>query len=155
MAYLILGLDPENYAPLFGMTDAELIKHNARRVTVSAKPSFPCRVSLEDAEIGETVILANHVSHAVAGPFHAAFAIYVREKATEAARYRDTLPPVFQSRTLSLRAFDAAGDLKSAVLATALDADEKIRAIFDDSGIAAIHAHNAAAGCFAARIVRD
>jgi hypothetical protein len=35
------------------------------------------------------------------------------------------------------------------------EADAAIRTLFDRPEIAAIHAHNAAAGCFAARIVRD
>ena len=36
-----------------------------------------------------------------------------------------------------------------------LDADPAIRALFADARIAYINAHNAAAGCFAARIERD
>ena len=35
------------------------------------------------------------------------------------------------------------------------EADEAIRALLADPGIAYINAHNAAAGCFAARIERD
>ncbi len=144
MAYLIQGLDPQLAR-----------SPEARRVTVTAKPGFPCRTTLEDAEIGETVLLVNHASNDVAGPFRATFAIYVREAAAEAAEYRDALPPVFATRTISLRGFDGDGDLRAAELATATDADAKIRAMLDRPEIAFINAHNAAAGCFAARIVRD
>lgn len=154
MAYQIEGLEPLPYAPLFRMTDDELATHSARRVVATAKPGFPCRVTLEDAEPGETVILFNHVSNDVAGPFRASFAIYVREGADRAV-FRDALPPVFQGRTISLRGLDRGGNLKAAMLATTDDADSKIRTMFDDAGIAVIHAHNAAAGCFAATIVRD
>ena len=55
----------------------------------------------------------------------------------------------------ALRAFDAAGMLQTARLAAPGEADTAIRDLFADDGIAYIHAHNAAYGCFAARIERD
>ncbi len=71
----------------------------------------PCRVSLEDAAVGETLILLNHVSNDVDGPYRAMHAILVREQADDAAPLVGRTPPVFARRTLSLRAFDANGDL--------------------------------------------
>lgn len=144
LAYLIQGLDPQ-----LARTS------ETRRVKVTSKPGFPCRATLEDAEIGETVMLFNHVSNDSDGPFRASFAIYVREQAEAPVEFRDALPPVFTNRTMSLRGFNAAGDLSAAELATASDMDEKIRTMLDRPEIAFINAHNAAAGCFAARIVRD
>jgi len=143
MTYRIEGLDP-----------ARIDTSSARRVTVTDKPGFPCRVTLEDAEPGEEVLLLNHVSNAADGPFHAAFAIYVREGAAPAS-FRDSLPPVFATRTISLRGFDASGDLRAAELAAGEGIDPAIRAMLARPEIALINAHNAAAGCFAAKIVRD
>ena len=154
MAYLIEGLSPELYAPLVRMTDTELAAHQARRVIATAKPGFPCRATLEDAEPGETVLLFNHVSNDVAGPFRASFAVYVREGAAQAA-FRDSLPPVFATRMLTLRAFDAAGELKAAELVAGVEADAAIRRLFEDPATDRIDAHYAAPGCFAAKIVRD
>jgi len=68
--------------------------------------------------------------------------------------YEDRTPPVFEGRPLGLRAFDADGNLIDAALALPGEADAKIRALLDDRAIAYIHAHNAAHGCFAARIER-
>jgi hypothetical protein len=45
--------------------------------------------------------------------------------------------------------------LRGALLALPGEADSKIRELFERPEIETIHAHNAAAGCFAARIVRD
>jgi hypothetical protein len=56
---------------------------------------------------------------------------------------------------LSLRGFDAEGMLAEATLAEPGQADKKIRRLFERPDILEIHAHNAAAGCFAAKIVRD
>ncbi|MBA2918497.1 DUF1203 domain-containing protein [Sphingomonas sp. MAH-20] len=155
MAYRIEGLDPAPYVPLFALTDAELEERQARQVTADGRPAFPCRATLEDAGAGERLILVNHVSHDVAGPFRSSFAIYVRESAERPAVFRDTLPPVFATRTLTLRAIDGDGMLVDAVLVPGADADAAIRRLFGNPHIAQIHAHYAAPGCFAAKIVRD
>jgi hypothetical protein len=155
MTYRIEGLEREAYGGLLGLSDDELAPRNARRVTANSRPGFPCRVTLEDAEPGESLILFNHVSHNVPTPFRSAYAIYVREKAVGPASYVDEPPPVFTGRALGLRGFDAEGMLRGALLALPGEADSKIRALFERPEIETIHAHNAAAGCFAARIVRD
>lgn len=154
MTYVIRGLDPEPFSRLFDLDEADLDALNARRVTATADRGFPCRISLEDARAGEELILLHHTSHDVATPYRSAYAIYVRP-GVEAATYRARTPPVFEGRPLALRAFDAAGMLQTARLAAPGEADTAIRDLFADDGIAYIHAHNAAYGCFAARIERD
>jgi hypothetical protein len=111
-------------------------------------------VSLEDAAAGETLILVNHVSHDVPTPYRSAYAIYVREAAAQAA-FVDETPPVFAGRPLGLRGFDEEGMLKGALLAMPGEADAQIRTLFARPEIATIHAHNAAHGCFVARIERN
>ena len=154
MAYRIEGLAPEPFAPLFGLSDAGLAAKGAVRVTADGKPGFPCRITLEDAEPGETLILVNHVSQEAATPYRASHAIFVREGAREPAIYVDATPPVFAGRTLSLRGFDSEGMMRDAALALPGEADAKIRALFETPEIVRIHAHNATRGCFAARIER-
>lgn len=154
MTYRIQGLEPSQFAHLLGMTDAELATHHAMRVTATADRGFPCRVSLEDARAGETLILLHHVSHDVATPYRSAYAIYVRENIAARAVYEDRTPPVFEGRPLGLRAFGSDGMLKTAALALPGDADSKIRDLLADPAIDYIHAHNAAHGCFAAKVER-
>lgn len=153
MAYRIEGLAPEPFAPLFGMSEAELARRNARRA-VADGPGYPCRVSLEEAEPGEALVLVNHVSHDAPTPFRAAHAIYVREGAVRGV-YEDEVPAIFATRTLGLRGFDAEGMLRGALLALPGEADAKIGALFERPEVAEIHAHNAALGCFLARIERN
>ncbi|MHA4835105.1 DUF1203 domain-containing protein [Sphingopyxis sp. MSC1_008] len=154
MTYSIQGLSPEPFAPLFALDDAGLAAINARRVTATADRGFPCRVSLEDAKAGEALILLHHTSHDVETPYRSAYAIYVRP-GVEAATYRDELPPVFEGRALALRAFAADGMLQTARLVGPGEADGAIRDLFEDDAITYIDAHNAAYGCFAARIERN
>ncbi len=154
MTYAITGLDPEPFTPLFALSDAELTARGARRVVADADRGFPCRISLDDARAGEELILLHHVSHDVATPYRSAYAIYVRQ-GVAAGTWRDAVPPVFEGRPLALRAFGADGMLRTAKLAAPGEADGAIRDLFADAEIAYIDAHNAAYGCFAARVERD
>lgn len=154
MSYKITGLQRDQFEDYFGMDDSDLAKHGAVRVTAAADKGWPCRISLQDAKAGEQLILLNHVSHDVATPYRSAYAIYLRENAGVAAEYVDNTPPVFDGRPMAFRAFDANGMLRDAALALPGEADAKIRGLFDNADIAYIHAHNAAHGCFSAKVER-
>ena len=153
MTYRITGLDPAPYRPLFGLPDEELARRVVVRMTVT-DPTFPCRVSLTDRDIGESVLLLNHVSHDVANPYRATHAIFVTEGAEEPGEYFDEVPPVFERRVLSLRGFDRDGMMADAILAQPGEADAGVRKLFENPEIATIHAHNAVRGCFSAKIER-
>lgn len=154
MTYRIRGLDPAPFAPLFAAPAEDLAARRARREVAGAQGRYPCRVSLEDAAPGETLLLTHHVNHAVEGPYRNAFAIYVRAEAREAAEYVDAVPPVLRGRPIALRGYSEAGDLCRATLALADDVDAQLRALLGDPAVAYIDAHNAMHGCFAARIER-
>lgn len=152
--FVLRGLDPAPFLPLFALDDDALAARNARRVVATSKPGFPCRVSLVDAEPGETLILANFEHLPVDSPFRSRHAVYVREAAGDPPDYRDTLPEQFRSRMLSLRAFDQAGMMIDADLADGREAEVAIARMFTDPAVAYLHAHFAKPGCFAARIDR-
>lgn len=155
MTYKISGLDPSQFAHLINLDDKELADHRAVRVIATADRGYPCRITLEDARAGESLILLHHISHDVATPYRSAYAIYIREHVGEPAVYADCTPPVFEGRPLGLRGFGVDGNLKNAFLALPGEADAKIRELLADPAISYIDAHNAAYGCFAARIERD
>lgn len=154
MVYRIEGLAPAAFERLFGMVDGELAARGAMRVIADSPSAYPCRISLEDAAPGEELILLNYVSHDVAGPFRTAYGVYVR-KGAQAAAFEDEAPACLDRRTLGLRGFDAAGMLCGALLALPGEADARIRELFERPEITDIHAHNAAHGCFLARIERN
>lgn len=155
MTYRIIGIDPAPYLHLYGRSEEELASQGIVRMTVTQKPSFPCRVSLTDRDIGESMLLLNHVSHDVANPYRASHAIFVTEGLEEAAEYVDEIPPVFGPRVLSLRGFDTSGMMANAILTQPGEADAGIRKLFENPAIAMIHAHNATRGCFSAKIERN
>ncbi|WP_172840884.1 DUF1203 domain-containing protein [Allosphingosinicella indica] len=136
------------------MTEAALSERGAMRVISDSPTGYPCRISLAEAAPGDHLILFNYISHDCAGPFRTAYAIYVREDAELAPCFEDEVPPILARRTLGLRAFDSGGMLRAAALALPGEADAKIRELLGDPEIASIHAHNAAHGCFLAKIER-
>ena len=57
MTYRISGLSPEPFRALFGASDEVLAKHGAIRVRATSSRGFTCRITLDDAEEGETLLL--------------------------------------------------------------------------------------------------
>lgn len=147
MTYQITGIDPDQI-------DTTINSALAVQVTATSSLGFPCRVTLEDAEQGEDLVLFNHVSHDVQSPYRSSYAVYARIKAEKPAQYTDELPPVFKGRPLGMRAFGSDAMLKTAGLAMPGDADQTIRQLFELDEVAYIDVHNAAHGCFVARVER-
>jgi hypothetical protein len=147
MTYSISGIDPQLVQAAANDPAAVLVK-------ASSRPGFPCRVTLDDAAVGEDMLLFHHVSHDVGSPYRSAYAIYARPGAQQAAHYIDTIPPAFVGRPLGMRAFDSDAMLRAAALALPGTADEQIRRLLTHDAIAYIDVHNAAHGCFVARVER-
>jgi hypothetical protein len=154
MSYRISGLGLEQFAHLFSLDDEALAAHAARRHIADAKPGFPCRVTLEDAEPGERLVLVNFVHQPADSPYRASHAIYVRENATHAASYVDEVPAALRARTLSVRAFDATGMLCDADLIDGSELHATIPRMLVDTRVAYLHVHYAKPGCYAALIER-
>ena len=154
MGFQVSALDYADFAPLFGMTDAQLAQRSIVRQIADKQPGYPCRVSLQDAEPGETLLLLNYEHLAVASPYRSRHAIYVRENARRAAPEHNEIPAVLAIRLLSLRAFDQAGMMVDADVVQGKDAVPIIQGMLANPNVAFLHAHNAKYGCFAARIDR-
>jgi len=154
MSFQITGLPLSQFSSLFSMSDEELARQGAVRVTADARPGFPCRVSLQDAEVGEKLILLNYEHLPVATPYRSRHAIYVRESAAEAQLEIDQVPQQLRSRLLSLRAFDSKGMMTAAEVAPGTAIEHLIEQMFSDPAVELIHVHNAKRGCYAARVDR-
>lgn len=154
MTFRISGLDPAPFVPLYGLSDRELMTRGARRMIVDAAPGYPDRIELRDLDVGERVLLVNHVHHDVAGPYRAAHAIFVREGATEPRVLEGVVPEVIRRRPISLRAFDTRDDMIDAALLDGEAVAAAIVRMFADPRVAFLHAHYAVRGCFAARVDR-
>jgi hypothetical protein len=153
MSFRIEGLDPSLYAHLHGLSEAELRAVGVVRRVVDGS-GFPDRVTLDDAPLGSTVLLLNHVHQPADTPYRASHAIYVAEGARERYDGVDAVPPALRKRLLSLRAFDAEGMLVDAAVVAGAKLEPEVERMFERAEVAYLHAHFAAHGCFAARIDR-
>ena len=151
MPFRIRGLAADQFAHLFALTDAELAAQGALRKI--ADGPHPCRISLTDATPGDEVILANYEHHAVASPYRARFAIYVRagEETYDAV---DTVPDQLRRRTLAVRGFDERGMMTGWELIEGVFLEEAIERQFANASARYLHIHFAAPGCYAARVER-
>ena len=154
MSFIIRGLSPGQFEAFFRMPGKELAEHRARKLVANAKPGFPCRVSLEDAEIGETVILLNYEHQAADSPFNSRHAIYVRENARQLIPAANEVPAMFLSRLVSIRVFDSEHFMTAADVVKGPELERAIPALFKKPGSEYIHLHNALPGCFLAKAVR-
>lgn len=154
MAFRITGLSPEPFRPLFGLTDQELASRGIRRCIVDSKPGFPDRIEMKDAELGQSVLLLNHVCQPAKTPYRASHAIFIREWATQAYDAVDQVPESMRIRLLSLRAFTDDGMLLDADVADGTAIEPVVNRMFANPKVSYIHVHNAKQGCYSGRIDR-
>ena len=154
MHFQISALEPTQFSHLLHLSEAELASHGVLRYLVTEKPGFPCRVSLLDAELGETVLLLNYTHLDTATPYRASHALFVGENATPAALASDEVPESIRGRLLSVRAFDAQGMMLDAEVVEGTVLEPSVQRMFEDEAVAFLHLHNAGRGCYAARVER-
>lgn len=153
MSFRFTGLAPEPFAPLWSLDDAALAQRDIRRVVADSDRGFPCRISLQNARAGETVLLLPHRHHDVAGPYRASGPIFVRENVAQAI-YENEVPPSFHPRLLSLRGYDASGWMHMAEVVEGAELEAAIADFFARNDIAYLHVHNARPGCYACLVER-
>lgn len=154
MPFRYIGLAPEPFASLLALDDDALLARGMRRMIVDAKPGFPCRVTLEDAEPGERVLLVPFEHHPAHSPYRASGPIFVRENATVPYDHIGGVPPALRARLLSVRAYAEDGMMVDAEVTEGKELEPVLERFFENSGVAYVHVHNARRGCYAARVER-
>ena len=154
MSFQIQALSSAPFNALFALSDAELAAQNIHRMTVNAFPGSPCRVSMEDAQPGETVLLLNFAHQDADTPYKASHAIYVREGVTQAALAADHVPEVLRIRLISMRLFDQNDMMIDADVVDGKAVAKALSDGFENPEVAYAHLHNAKPGCFAASVHR-
>lgn len=155
MHYRITGLDAARFSALRDLSDAALKRIGAERCRVTEAHSAPCRVSLRDAEIGETVILTSFEHQPASSPYRAAGPVFVREAARDVAVFRNAVPECVARRLLSVRAYDRRDCIHDAEVVDGTALVDSIRRHLADPAIAYLHIHYARRGCYACRVDRD
>jgi hypothetical protein len=151
MSFRISGLPAAPFAHLFALSDVQLAEHAAAREVAAGR--YPCRISLTDAEPGDTLILVNYLHQPANSPYRSCHAIYVREGETTYDAI-DEVPAQLRRRTLSVRGFDDAGMITEADLVEGPQLESLIERLFGNQRARYLHVHFAKPGCYAARVDR-
>jgi hypothetical protein len=154
MNFHICGLNRGHFSHLFGKSAQELAEYGVERMTVDEKPGFPCRVSLQDIDVGKTVLLMNYEHQSALSPYRSSHAIFVQEWASQADLGKNQIPEVLRIRLISVRAFDASGMMVDADIVDGGELEEMIDRMFSIESVGYLHLHNAKRGCFVARVER-
>jgi hypothetical protein len=154
MSFQIFALPSQRFSHLFGKSDDELRRQGVVTMTADAKPGFPCRVTLTDAEPGQRMLLLNFEHQDAATPYRSSHAIFVIDGAEDADIAPGEVPEQMRSRLLSVRAFSAEGMIVEADIVDGAGAAALFERMLRNERVSYLHVHFAKYGCFAARVDR-
>jgi len=154
MGFRISGLCTEPFQAFFGLPDQQLASLGIKRYIVDRQPGFPDRIEMKDAELGQSMLLLNHVCQPAETPYRASHAIFIREGAMQTFDAVDQVPESMRIRLLSLRAYSEDGMMIDADVAEGTAIEPIILRMFENPAVSYIHAHNARRGCYSGRIDR-
>ncbi len=152
--FQIQALPATKFAAMWDLSIAELEQQAARRITVDSRTGYPCRISLQDAPVGEQVIAMPYVHHAVKSFYRASGPIYIRRQATENNPPPGEIPSFLASRLVSIRAYNQAAMLCNADVAAGDQLDLAIPRLLDEIQVSYLHLHNARTGCYLCQVIR-
>lgn len=147
-SFQLHGLDPAPFAHLFALDDAALAARGILRRRADSAIGFPCRISLEDAALGEELLLLPWEHLAVDSPYRASGPIYVRPQVRQAVLPAGMVPPYVTRRLISFRAYDQAHLMCAAEVAPGEQAAAVLEAMLADPAVDCVHLHNARPGCY-------
>ena len=152
--FRVTGLDPAPFVPLFHRSDAELASCGVARCIAPPNATWPCRVSLAQAEPGEELLLLPFVHQPGLSPYHASGPIYVRRGVTRAVLAPGELPQIVRTRLMSIRAYDVRDWIVEGMVRDGALVAGELERLMQRSDVAYIHLHNAGRGCFACHVER-
>lgn len=152
--FQISALPSDNFRRLYGRSDDELDAAGIVVRVADAKPGYPCRVTLRDAEPGERVLLLNYEHQSAATPFQSRHAIFVIDGAEDVPVAAGEVPEQLRSRLLSVRVFSEAGMIVDGDVVEGGKAADAFVRLLANPEAAYLHVHFAKYGCYAARVDR-
>lgn len=142
-------------APIDAVAAAELRSLDGERYVADAKPGYPCRQCLRDAEIGETLILVSHDPFSVDSPYRSRSPIFLHEQRCAPSNGVDGLPDQLTCRQLSVRSFDEQALMIDAAVIDGTTLDDQLQRFFANDDTSEVHVHNASRGCWATSVTRS
>lgn len=142
------------FRPITAAHAATLRAEGGDVYVADAKPGYPCRQCLRDADIGEELILLSFDPFTKETPYRSASPIFIHREDCSDRLDRSPLPRQLADRQLSVRAFDTVELMTNATVIDGGSLPETLEEFFSDETVRSVHVHNATRGCFATVVER-
>ena len=152
--FQVINIQNASIAHLFQLSEKEREEKGIVKLIADEKPGYPCRVSLEDAEVGEELWAFNYKHHDVNSPYKSSGPVFVRVNAIEANISRNEIPIILNHRLLSLRIYDYKTMMIDARTIEGKYLRETIQDLFTNKAAKYIQVHNSSPGCYNCQINR-
>ena len=152
--FQVHSINAEEINPLLNLRETELKNLGIVKTIVDEKPGYPCRLSLQDAEIGEEVLLFTYEHHKVKSPYQSSGPIYIRTNAKKAVLAKNEIPLMLRHRLLSLRVYDNDAMMIDARTVQGKDLEDTMQDVLANTQVEYMHIHNSGPGCYNCRITR-
>ena len=153
-SFQILGLSPAPFEAFFALSVDELAARGIRRVRAASSPGYPCRISLEDAQAGDELLLLPFEHQPARSPYRASGPIYVRIGARQRTLEVGEVPESVRRRQISLRAYDAEDLIVGAEVCEGESVGAEIERLLADARVRYLHLHTAKRGCYSCLVQR-
>lgn len=152
--FQITAIEASKFQHLFDLNQQELQKIGAVKQIVDQYPGYPCRVSLEDATVGEEVILFPYAHHQVTSPYQSSGPIFIRKNVATANLKPNEIPKMLKHRLLSLRIYNGEGMMIDAKTVQGKGISDTLIEVFQNGNASYIQVHNSGPGCFNCQVNR-
>ncbi len=152
--YVVSGLDETGFQKLFDLNELELAKLGAVKIIATSKPGYPCVISLDDAEIGEEIILLPYDHINSNSPFRSRGPVYVRNNVRKVL-LENSVPENLKIRRLSVRVYDDKDMMVNARTIDGRELEKFIQEAFRNPEATYIQVHISSPGCFNCQIDRS
>lgn len=152
--FLFSGLEENEFSKYFNMSARELEELGAYIFVADECPCYPCRVSLIDAKVGESVLAISYEHHPEKSPYRSSGPIFVRQTAVNAQIIKNEIPEILLHRVLSVRAYNSENIMIGADVVEGGELKPILDHWFENNLVQYIHVHNAGPGCFNCSVKR-
>jgi hypothetical protein len=153
-SFQIVGLSPAPFEALFPLAEDELSARGIRRLRAAASSGYPCRISLEDADAGDELLLLPFEHQPANSPYRASGPIYVKVGARQRTMAVGEVPDSVRRRQISVRAYDVDDMIVNAEVCDGESVGAQIERLFADPLVRYLHLHNAKRGCYSCLVRR-
>lgn len=136
--------------------EADALRMQGGPVSIADEhPGYPCRQCLQDAAIGEELMLVSHDPFTTDSKYRSASPIFIHRSPCPPYVEEGGLPDQLTRRQLSVRAFDGDAMMIDAAVIDGGQLEPTIDRFFSDGHTDHIHVHNATRGCWAVAVGRS